>query len=104
MPNVKGECMDVTDDRIDFGQWAVYLAHHPQACEIFREPITAFHAEVLDEKNPNRGKMRRDLRVDFVCTRADGSAVRLHQGKNMEAKIDEGILEDWRTGKDAIHT
>ena len=100
MPNVKGECIDVTDDRIGFGQWAVYLAHHPQAREIFRAPITAFHAEVFDEKDPNRGKMgNTPLHVDFVCTRADGSAVRLHPGQSMEAQIVEGILEDWRKGK-----
>ena len=104
MPNVKGECIDVTDDRIGFGQWAVYLAHHPQAREIFREPITAFHAEVFDEKDPNRGKMESTpLRVDFVCTRADRSAVRLHPDQIKEAKFVEGILEDWRKGKAAIH-
>ena len=28
------------------------------------------------------------LRVDFVCIRADGSAVRLHPGKTTEAKIE----------------
>ena len=104
MPNVKGECIDVTDDGIGFGQWAVYLAHHPQAREIFRKPITAFHAGVFDEKDPNRGKMERaPLRVDFVCTRADRSAVRLHPGQIKEANFVEGILEDWRKGTAAIH-
>ena len=83
----------------------MYLAHHPQAHDIFRSAVVSFQAECFDEQDHNSEKMgRTPLRVDFVCTRADGSAVRLHQGKNMEAKIDEGILEDWRTGKDAIHT
>ena len=45
----------------------------------------------------------RPLRVDFVCTRADGSTVRLHPGQTMEAKIVEGVLENWRKGKAAIH-
>ena len=67
----------------------MYLAHHPQASEIFRSPITAFRAEVFDEKYPNSGKMgATPLRVDFVCIRADGSAVRLHPGKTTEAKIE----------------
>ena len=66
--------------------------------------ITVFHAEVLDQKDPNREKMGiTPLRVGFVCMRADGSAVRLHPGQTMEAKIVEGVLEDWRKGKAAIH-
>ena len=94
--NIKGECIDVTDDRIGFGQWAVYLAHHLQARDIFRAPITAFHAEVFHEKDPNIGKMgSTPLRVDFVCTRADGSTVRLHPGQIWKLKSLKG---SWRIG------
>ena len=55
---------------------SAHFALHTQAKQIFRTPIQEFAAEVFPEKDPSRAFIT--LRVDFVATRADGSAVRLH--------------------------
>ena len=85
--------------------WQAYLAKHPAAEQIFESPITGFFAEAFPFKEPNAGTLRNwgltDLRVDFVCTHADHSAVRLHPSKASEAKVQIGRLVRWRQGLDA---
>ena len=83
--------------------WQAYLAMHPSARAIFRSEVTGFLCEVFPEKEPNASKLLGlTLRVDFVCLRADNSAVRLHPSKGAEAKISEGSLESWRSGTTPI--
>jgi hypothetical protein len=41
--------------------------------------------------------------VDFVATREDGSAVRLHPHRSKEAQVTEGTLEEWRSGDAPIY-
>ena len=43
------------------------------------------------------------LRVEFVCKRTDGSAVRLHPSAKVEAAIVTGNLEGWRFGNSPVH-
>ena len=79
--------------------WQAYLAMHPSAQAIFSSAITGFLCETFPEKEPNAAKLPGlNLRTDFVCLRADGSAVRLHPSKGAEAKIAVGNLESWRSG------
>jgi hypothetical protein len=88
----------VTDDCICFEQWVPYLANHPRASNIFRAPTEGFHAEAFPEEEPNSEKLEnKPLRVDFVCTRVDGNAVRLHPEQSREPGIIEGRLEYWRS-------
>lgn len=83
--------------------WQAYLAMHPSARAIFRSEVIGFLCEVFPEKEPNASKLPgMTLRVDFVCLRADNSAVRLHPSKGAEAKISEGNLESWRSGATPI--
>ena len=55
--------------------------------------------------NSRRGLTRADvgLRVDFVATRLDGSAVRIHPQRSREAHVTEGTLEEWRSGSIPIY-
>lgn len=83
--------------------WQAYLAMHSSARDIFRSEVIGFLCEVFPEREPNASKLPGlTLRADFVCLRADGSAVRLHPSKGAEAKISEGSLESWRSGATPI--
>ena len=55
---------------------AVIGAAEGQFWQSAEQPIQEFAAEVFPEKDPSRAFIT--LRVDFVATRADGSAVRIH--------------------------
>ena len=90
LQNTPGAYVDVTQET-SFN-WAAYLARHPERQKIFRSSITRFLAEVFPERDPSASCV--GLRVDFVCVRADGTAVRLHPHKHKEAIIMEGRLED----------
>ena len=84
--------------------WKGYLSNHPEAVAICRSPITGFFAYKFPEKDPSHPDV--GLRVDFVVTRLDGTAVRLHphKGGNVkEANIVVGNLDDWRSGRTAVH-
>jgi hypothetical protein len=94
LQNIPGRCIDVTAETCL--HWSAYLANHPEANKIFRSPITGFFAETFPERDPSGRHV--GLRVDYVCMRADGSAVRLHPHKDKEAKVVEGSLEEWRLG------
>ena len=80
---------------------SAHFALHAQAKQIFRTPIQEFAAEVFPEKDPSRAFIT--LRVDFVATRHDGSAVRLHPPKRKEAHIVASNLSDWRLGLDPVY-
>ena len=80
---------------------SAHFALHTQAKQIFRTPIQEFAAEVFPEKDPSRAFIT--LRVDFVATRHDGSAVRLHPPKRKEAHIVASNLSDWRLGLDPVY-
>ena len=56
--------------------WAAHFAVHPRANQIFRMPIQESSAEAFPERDPSRAGF--GLRVDYVVTRADGSAMRIH--------------------------
>ena len=89
----------VAREAVPMFHWQAYLAMHPSARAIFRSDVIGFLCEVFPEKEPNASKLLGlTLRVDFVCLRADDSAVRLHPSKVVEAKISEGSLESWRSG------
>ena len=84
--------------------WKGYLSNHPEAVEICRSPVTGFFAYKFPEKDPSRPDV--GLRVDFVVTRLDGTAVRLHPHKGgtvKEAKIVVGNLDDWCSGRTPVH-
>ena len=67
--------------------WQAYLAMHPSARAIFRSDVIGFPCEVSPVTEPNAAKLPGlTLRVDFVCLRADGSAVRLHPSRGAEAQ------------------
>jgi len=82
--------------------WQAYLGKHPDSRAIFRADVVGFLCEVFPEKEPNASKMDLTLRVDFVCLRADGTAVRLHPSTAAEATIPEGSLESWRSGASPV--
>ena len=88
--------------------WQGWLAGQAQARDIFESEagsdvcvINCF-AEAFPEREPNSGKLPMDqshFRVDFVCERSDGSAIRLHPSKNgKDARIRTGSLHQWRVG------
>ena len=85
--------------------WCAYLGRHPQAEEIFSSPVTSFYADAFPKKDPNSKKLVGNcgLRVDFVCVRADRSAVRLHPGQSREATVVVERVEDWRLGRRPVH-
>lgn len=99
LPNAPGACLDIDMARFD---WLSYLAmRSPSDLEkIFRSAVIAFSIEVFPEREPNAGKMpNHQFRADFVCLRADGTAVRLHPHKTgKDAQVREGSLQAWRTG------
>ena len=75
------------------------FAGKEQAADIFKSEergveicvINCF-AEAFPEREPNSGRLSRTqshLRVDFVCERSDGSAIRLHQREGPVAVDDE---------------
>ena len=83
--------------------WQAYLAKHPDSRAIFRADVVGFLCEVFPQKEPNASKLLGlALRVDFVCLRADGTAVRLHPSTAAEARIPEGSLESWRSGASPV--
>ena len=52
---------------------------HPGGRDICRSDVIGFLCEMFLEREPNASKLPGlALRVDFVCLRADGPAVRLH--------------------------
>ena len=101
---LQNRCGDYIDlEAVPMFHWQAYVALHPNARAIFRSDVIGFLCEVFPEKEPNAPKLSGlTLRVDFVCLRADGSAVRLHPSKGAEAKISEGSLESWRSGATPI--
>ena len=58
--------------------------------------------EAFPEREPNSGQLpmtQSNLRVDFVCERSDGTAMRLHPSKNgKDTRIRTGLLSQWRIG------
>ena len=99
LQNIAGAYVDVAE-LTSFNDIA-YLAAHPEDQKISQSPITAFLAEVFPDKDLARADV--GLRVDFVVTRQDGSAVRLHSHQSKEAQVTEGTLEAWRSGDVPIH-
>ena len=89
--------------------WQGWLAGQEQAADIFKSEergveicvINCF-AEAFPEREPNSGRLSRTqshLRVDFVCERSDGSAIRLHPSKTgKDARMRTGLLSQWRVG------
>ena len=87
--------------------WQGWLAGQAQAEDIFKSKagdhirvINCF-AEAFPEREPNAGQLPMDqthLRVDIVCERSDGSAIRLHPSKDKDARIRVGFLDQWRDG------
>ena len=94
MQNIPGAYVDVAE--LTSFAYIAYLAAHPEGARIFRSPITAFLAEGFPEKDPSRADV--GFRVDFVGTRLDGSAVRIHPHRSREAQVTESTLEEWRSG------
>ena len=90
--------------------WQGWLAGQAQAEDIFKSKagdhirvINCF-AEAFPEREPNAGQLPMDqthLRVDIVCERSDGSAIRLHPSKDKDARIRVGFLDQWRDGVQA---
>ena len=86
-----------------------WLAGQEQAGDIFKSVeggaevhvINCF-VEAFPERKPNSGQLpmtQSHLRVDFVCERSDGSAIRLHPSKNgKDARVRIGLLSQWRLG------
>ena len=66
-----------------------------------KEPNAGEALSKLSQRK-NRMQAHRDqthLRVDIVCERSDGSAVRLHPSKNgKDAATTVGFLQKWRVG------
>jgi hypothetical protein len=85
--------------------WKAYLANHKYADVILNSPVTDFFAEAFPEREPNGSKLvgQCQLRVDFVCTRVDGTSVRLHPNKAREAIPVENDLQEWRMGRRPVH-
>ena len=89
------EAMDLTDDA-DF-DWRAYLAGREDFEDIIGTGVVAFHFQRFPWKDPNTGEGR----TDFVVSRADGTAVRLHPQQkkntrgNREAVPVYGTLEEW---------
>ena len=80
-----------------------YLGKHPDSRSIFRADVVGFLFEVFPEKEPNASKLSDlNLCVDFVCLRADGTAVWLHPSKAAEATVSQGSLESWRSGASPV--
>ena len=77
------------------------MAVQPRAEQILWTPIQEFAAEVFPERDPSRAGV--GLRVDVVCTRADGTAVRIHPRQWKETHIVEGNLSDWCRGLDPVY-
>ena len=87
--------------------WQGWLAGQEQAGDIFKSEdsgaevcvINSF-AEAFPEREPNSGHLsmtQSHLRVDFVCERSDGSAIRLHPSKSgRDARIN---ALRWRKGR-----
>ena len=99
LAEVAGAVVDV--DEVAPFHWRAYLARHPQHRQIFSEPVLErFWAEVFPETDPSTNDQ---LRVDFVCQRLGGSAVRLHPHKDREATITIGCLRDWRLGRAPVY-
>ena len=83
--------------------WQAYLGKHPTSRAIFHADVIGFLCEVFPEKEPNASKLSDfTLRVNFVCLRADGTAVRLHPSTAAEATNSEGSLESWRSGASPV--
>ena len=102
-----GQQVHVNDEIPDFHGRA-YLGGHDHAADIFAsQGIPDFFAEAFPEKDPNKKKLASlgliTLRVDFVCKRTDGSAVRRHPSERKEAAIVAGSLEGWRLGNSPVH-
>ena len=80
LPDKPGTRRDI---EIDVFDWPSYLANHSEAHKIFESKVIKFSVEVFPEKDPNADKLpNHKHRVDFVCSREDGTAVRLHPHKN----------------------
>ena len=90
-------------------RWQGWLAGQAQVEGIFKSKETGGDVSVIScfveafpEREPNSGKLPLDqshLRVDIVCERSDGSAIRLHPHKSgKDAIIRTGFLRQWRVG------
>lgn len=103
-----GQIVSILDVASDFS-WEGWLAGQAQAGGIFKSKETGGEVSVIScfveafpEREPNSGKLplnQSHLRVDIVCERSDGSAIRLHPHKNgKDALIRTGFLAEWRIG------
>ena len=102
-----GQQVHVNDEMPHF-HWRAHLGGHDYADDIFgSQGITDFFAEVFPEKDPNKKKLANlgliALRVDFVCKRTDGSAVRLHPSERKKAAIVADSLEALRVGNSPVY-
>ena len=89
------EAMDLTND--EHFDWKAYLAGREDFEDIIGTGVVAFHFQRFPWKDPNTGEGR----TDFVVSRADGTAVRLHPQQkknkhgNREAVPVYGTLDEW---------
>ena len=58
--------------------WRHYLAHHRQSAEMIGPGVVSMYAQFRSRTDANR---ERQLRLDFVVERSDGSIATLHPGR-----------------------
>ena len=104
LDGIRGSTLELKNFERPFN-FIVYLYNHPYRDEIFSQPVVdkMFWAEVFPEIDPGPGERKRQPRVDFVCMRSDGSAVRIHPHARNEDKVTVGVLQEWRQGISPIY-
>ena len=92
--------------RMSHFDWPGYLARRSeQELEVVFGAAEGFtHCELrfLNVKEINAKQLEQPYRVDFVCYRSDGAAIRLHPSQAADANPIIGKIEDWAFTADRL--
>jgi hypothetical protein len=78
--------------------WRGYIAAHPEGPRIVGPGVCAFEVALLGTNEPNAKfvPVEHCNRCDFIASRVDGTAVRMHPSSNREAMLVFGRKDDWQ--------
>ena len=99
---------DIEFERVQVSHfdWPGYLARRSEQelAKVFGAAEGFTHCELrfLNVREINAKKLEQPYRVDFVCYRSDGAAIRLHPSQGGDANPIIGNIDDWAFTKDSM--